>query len=209
MAEIKTYDKSGDKVSVTEVDETVYGDKLKKRLLNDAILMYEACRRQGTHSTLTRAEVNRTTRKPYRQKGTGSARCGDFRSPLRRGGGVIFGPKPRDYSYAMPRKARKEALRNALWAKLSDGEVFFISSFTLDAPSTKEASSVLNKLELSGKSLILTKGRDEVSFKSFRNITGVRVLPVDDVNAEHMIRHRNVVFLNDAFDGMKERLGDG
>jgi len=209
MVDVKTYDKSGDKVSTTTVDETSYGDKLKKRLLHDAVLMYEACRRQGTHSTLTRAEVNRTTRKPYRQKGTGSARCGDFRSPLRRGGGVIFGPKPRDYSYAMPRKAKREALKNSLWAKLSDGEVFFLSSFTLETPSTKEASSALSKLEISGKSLILTNGVDEVLFRSFRNIAGVRVMPVSDVNADHMIRHRNVVFLNDAFDGMKERLGDG
>lgn len=209
MAEIKTFDSAGGKVSRTEVDETAFGDKVKKRLLKDAILMYEANRRQGTHSTLTRAEVSRTGRKPYRQKGTGYARAGDFKSPLRRGGGVIFGPKPRDYSYAIPRKAKREALRNALYAKLQDGEVFFIKRFAPDKPSTRDASGSLKQLELEGTTAVLSKGVDPVIYKSFRNIKGISVLPVEDVNAEHMIRHRNVVFVNDAFESLKERLGDG
>jgi large subunit ribosomal protein L4 len=209
MAEIQTYDKKSEALSSIEVDESAFGDKVKKRLLNDALLMYEACRRQGTHSTLTRAEVNRTTRKPYRQKGTGSARCGDFRSPLRRGGGVIFGPKPRDYSYSMPRKAKKEALRNAFYAKLKDGEIYAVDGFVLEKPSTREAVLTLKKLNLTGKTLVLVGAADEMIYKSFRNITGVRIVSVSDVNAEHLLRHANIAFLNGAFEGLKERLGNG
>ena len=209
MVEITTYDRSGEKVSKTEVDEASFGAKVKRRLLKETVLQYEASRRQGTHSTLTRAEVNRTGRKPYRQKGTGYARAGDFKSPLRKGGGVIFGPKPRDYGVAIPRKARKEALRNSLYAKLKDEEVFFVTGFSLEKPSTREAAGVLGKLEITGRTLVLTRGHDDVAYRSFRNIRGVSVVPVSDVNAEHMVRNRNVVFLNDAFEGIKERLGNG
>lgn len=209
MADVVTLNREGDNLSTAEVDESLFGDKVKKRLLRDVVVMYEANARQGTHSTLTRAEVNRTGRKPYRQKGTGYARCGDFKSPLRRGGGVIFGPKPRDYSYSVPQKAKKEALRNSLFAKLKDSEVFFVTGFTLEKPSTKEAAAVLKKLDTSGTVLVLTTEQDEVIYRSFRNITGALVVPVSDVNAYQIIRFRNVLFLNDAFDKMKERLGNG
>ncbi len=192
MVEIATYDLAGDTISKTNVDESTFGDKVKKRLLKDAVLMYEANMRQGTHSTLTRAEVSRTTRKPYRQKGTGMARAGDFSSPLRKGGGVIFGPKPRDYSYSIPRKAKKEALRNAFYAKLKDEETFIITGFGLEKPSTREAVAALGKLDLKGKVLVLLSGEDEVSYLSFRNIAGVDILPVNDVNAYHMIKYRTL-----------------
>jgi len=209
MAEITTYDREKGAVAKTEVDESAFGDRVKRRLLKSALVMYEAGRRQGTHSTLTRGEVNRTTRKPYRQKGTGYARSGDYRSPLRRGGGVIFGPKPRDYSQRMPRKAKREALRNALYAKLKDGEVFAVLGFSLEAPSTRAAKESLGKLGLGRSTLVVTKGMDVTAFKSFRNIAGVKVLPSQEINAEHLLRHRNIVFLNDAFDGLKDRLGNG
>jgi large subunit ribosomal protein L4 len=122
---------------------------------------------------------------------------------------VIFGPKPRDYSSAIPRKAKKEALRNSLFAKLRDGEVCMVTGFTLEKPSTREATGALKELGLEGKTLVLTKGLDDAVFRSFRNIRGVSILSVSDVNAEHLIRNKNVVFLNDAFEGIKERLGNG
>jgi len=209
MAEIMTYIPKGETLSKTEVDESTFGDKVKRRLLRDAVLMYEANRRQGTHSTLTRAEVSRTGRKPYRQKGTGYARCGDFKSPLRRGGGVIFGPKPRDYSYSMPRKAKKEAFRNALYAKLKDGEVFFIKDLELEKPSAREAARCVKKLGLVGSSLVVLASQQDVLYKSFRNIADVRVMTASDLNALHVLQHRNVLFVNEAFEGMKERIGDG
>ena len=155
MVEIVAYNKSDDKLSKVEVDESLFGEKVKKRLLKEAVLMYEANLRQGTHSTLTRAEVSLTGRKPYRQKGTGSARAGDFKSPIWKGGGVAFGPKPRDYSYSMPKKARRVAVQTALLAKLIDHEVYFLSAFSVDSPQTKAAQAALNKLGVEGTTLVL------------------------------------------------------
>jgi large subunit ribosomal protein L4 len=209
MVEIVAYNKSDDKLSKVEVDEALFGEKVKKRLLKEAVLMYEANRRQGTHSCLTRAEVSLTGRKPYRQKGTGSARAGDFKSPIWKGGGVAFGPKPRDYSYSMPKKARRVAVRTALLAKLIDNEVYFLSAFSVDAPQTKAAQAALNKMGLEGSTLVLLPSHEMMMYKSFRNIARVTVIPVDDVNAFHLLRNRNVVFLGDAFDRMKERFGHG
>ncbi len=168
MVEVITYSSSEGQLGKAEVDEGLFGDKVKKRLLKEAILMYEANRRQGTHSTLSRGEVALTGRKPYRQKGTGYARAGDYKSPIWRGGGVAFGPKPRDYSYSMPRKAKKEAVRTALLAKLNDGEVFFLKNMRLDAPRTKPAADALAKLGLNGSTLIILSSGDSILWKSFR-----------------------------------------
>ncbi|MBU0756021.1 MAG: 50S ribosomal protein L4 [Planctomycetes bacterium] len=206
MVDVKTYNKTSDQLDKIEVDATFFGDKVKKRLLKEAVLMYEANKRQGTHSTLTRAEVSLTGKKPYRQKGTGYARAGDYKSPIWRGGGVAFGPKPRDYSYSMPRKAKKEALRSALYAKLQDNEVFFVMELNLESPKTKEAAATLAKLELEGKTLILLSTENSNLYKSFKNIAKVTVVPVDDVNAYHLIYNKNIVFIGDAFDQIKNRL---
>ena len=164
MVEVTAYSANEDQVAKEEVDETLFGDKVKKRLLKEAVLMYEANLRQGTHSTLTRAEVSLTGRKPYRQKGTGYARAGDFKSPIWKGGGVAFGPKPRDYSYSMPRKAKKEAMRTALLGKLRDGEVYFLKDLNLEVPQTKAAASALARLELTGSVLILLSSANPVLF---------------------------------------------
>lgn len=210
MIEVTTYSKNEDQLKKTEVEESLFGDKVKKKLLKEAVLMYEANMRQGTHSTLTRAEVSLTGRKPYRQKGTGFARAGDFKSPIWRGGGVAFGPKPRDYSYSMPRKAKKEAVRSAIFAKLTDGEVYFLTDFSLEAPRTKEAAAALAKLEIKGSILVVISSAEEtVLLNSFKNIKGVTVVPANDVNAYHALRNRNVVFVGEAFDRMKERFGHG
>lgn len=209
MVEVTSYDKNSDKIAKVEVDETFFGDKVKKRLLKEVVLMYEANKRLGTHSTLTRAEVSLTGKKPYRQKGSGYARAGDYKSPIWRGGGVAFGPKPRDYSYSMPRKAKKEALRSALYAKLRDGEVYFIQDLALETPRTKDAAQSLEKLGLEGKTLVLLSTENAGLYKSFRNIAKVMVVPVEDVNAYHALINRNVVFIGDAFDRIKERLDNG
>ena len=215
MVEVRTYKQSGDVLEGIEVDETAFCDKVKKRLLKEAVLMYEANLRQGTHSTLTRAEVSLTGRKPFRQKGTGYARAGDYKSPLWRGGGVVFGPKPRDYSYSMPRKAKREALRTALYAKLVDGEVSLLDDFTVERPSTKSAAAALAKFGFEGSVLVVLPPAgtgeeagdyDVVLFKSFRNIPFVRVVPSKEINAFHLLRNRNVVFVGNAFESLKERL---
>lgn len=209
MVEVVTYSGNADQLSKVEVDEAVFGDKVKRRLLKEAILMYEANARQGTHSTLTRAEVSRTGRKPYRQKGTGYARAGDFKSPIWKGGGVVFGPKPRDYRYSMPKKALREALRTAMLGKLQDSEVYFLQDFAPEAPQTKAAAAALGRLELKGSTAVVLSDRDQVLFRSFRNINKVAVVPVEEINAFHLLRNRNVVFVGNAFEGLKERLGHG
>ena len=208
MAGTKVKSWSGGKAGSATLDGAPLGDKVKMRLLREAVRMYEANKRLGTHSTLTRGEVNFSERKPYKQKGTGNARRGDFNSPLGRKGGVIFGPRPRDYSYGMPRKALREALRSALAGKLRDGEVAtFKAGF--DKPSTKTAAAALAGLGCEGTACVVLPKPDAVQWKSFRNIAGCTVTRASDLNALDVLRHRNVVFVDDAWDVLMQRLSGG
>lgn len=202
--EIKTWSKSG--VGSASVDGSSLGEVVKMQLLRDAVRMYEANQRQGTVKTKTRAETNYTTRKPYKQKGTGNARRGDFNSPLLRGGGVIFGPRPRDYSYKMPRKALREALRSALLGKLRDGEVHGLDAAAFDAPSTKTAAAALAALGCEGSAAIVLPAENENLLLSFRNLPRVHVIPASDLNTHHVLWHRNVVLVDGAWDVLMDRL---
>jgi large subunit ribosomal protein L4 len=196
---------AGGKVGSATLDGTSLGDKVKTKLLREAVRMYEANKRLGTHSTKTRGEVQFTTRKPYKQKGTGQARRGDFNSPLLRKGGVIFGPKPRDYSYGMPRKALREALRSALAGKLRDGEVGTLTA-GFDKPSTKTAAAALAALGCDGTACVVLPKADTTQWKSFRNIVGCTVTRAGDLNAHDVLAHRNVVFVDNAWDVLMQRL---
>jgi len=184
------------------------GDRVKLKLLREAVRMYEANARAGTHSTKTRGETNYTTRKPYKQKGTGNARRGDFNSPLLRGGGVTFGPRPRDYSYALPRRALREALRTALFGKLRDEEVGQMSSQGFAQPSTRKAAAALAALGCDRRALVVVPGALPELYKSFRNIPGVAVVPAADVNAHQVLLHDRLVLVDDAWDVLMARLGD-
>lgn len=204
MATVKHW-KDGS-VGEIELDESGLGDKVKTRLLATVVRMYEANARQGTVKTKTRAETNYTTRKPYKQKGTGNARRGDFNSPLRRGGGVIFGPRPRDYSYSIPRKALREALRSSLLGKVRDGEVCAMDAASLTAPSTKTAAKVLADLGLEGSAAIVVPTTNETVYKSFRNLPRVAVIRASDLNTHNVLWHRGMVFVDDAWDVLTARL---
>jgi large subunit ribosomal protein L4 len=204
MTKIKTWD--GRKAGSATLDWKPLGELVKKRLPFAAVRMYEANARQGTVKTKTRAEVTATTAKPYRQKGTGNARRGDFKSPLLRGGGVIFGPRPRDYSYSMPRKALREALRTALFGKLRDDEVVSLSSKAFDKPSTKTAATALADLGCAGSAVIVLPERNDTLFKSFRNLRRVHVMPASDLNAHHVLAHDHVVLIDGAWDVVMQRL---
>jgi len=196
---------SAGKVGSATLDGTALGDKVKMRLLREAVRMYEANKRLGTHSTKTRGEVNFSERKPYKQKGTGNARRGDFNSPLLRKGGVIFGPRPRDYSYGMPRKALREALRSALAGKLRDGEVGTLQA-GFEKPSTKTAASALAALGCDGTACVVLPKHDLTQWKSFRNLRGCTVTRAADLNAHDVLAHRHVVFVDDAWDLVLQRL---
>jgi len=189
-----------------EVDASIVGDRVKRRLLQQAVRMYEANRRLGTVKTKTRSETAYTGRKPFRQKGTGRARRGDFNSPLLRGGGVIFGPRPRDHGYSMPRKALREALRSALLGKLEDGEVHALSSAAFEAPSTKTAASALAALGCEGTVCVVVPEASDTVQLSFRNIPGARVVRAQDLNAYDVLLHRRLVLVDGAWDALAERL---
>ncbi|MBI1849691.1 MAG: 50S ribosomal protein L4 [Planctomycetes bacterium] len=191
-----------------DVDPNAFGERVRARVLYDAIIMYEANRRVGTQSTKGRTEVAGTSRKPWKQKHTGRARVGQIQSPLWKGGGVAHGPKPRDYSYAMPKQARSVALRSAIRSKFDDGELFLVERFGFDAPSTKSVVKLLQSVGAKGKSLIVSESRDENLWKSARNIHGVEVRTASDVNAYDVLRFRNLVLSEGALSRLQERAGN-
>ncbi|GJM22197.1 MAG: 50S ribosomal protein L4 [Planctomycetota bacterium] len=203
-SDIQTW--SNGSLGSASVDASSLGEVVKMQLLRDAVRMYEANQRQGTVKTKTRAETSYTTRKPYKQKGTGNARRGDFNSPLLRGGGVIFGPRPRDYSYKMPRKALREALRSALLGKLRDGEVHGLDSAAFSKPSTKTAAAALAALGCDGSAAIVVPAENENLLLSFRNLPRVHVIPASDLNTHHVLWHRRVLLVDGAWDVLMNRL---
>lgn len=190
----------------TTVDGSSLGSLVKLKLLRTVVRAYEANQRQGTASTKTRGETNRTERKPYKQKGTGNARRGDFNSPLLRGGGVIFGPRPRDYRQSLPRRALKEALRSALLGKLRDNEVVSLTGGGFSKPSTKSAATALRALGCNHSAVVVLPARNVPVWKSFRNLPRVSVVPASDLNAHHVLAHDRLVLVDDAWAAILARL---
>jgi len=171
--QVKSY-KSG-RVGEVELDLAPFGEKVLYRTLKDAVAMYMANKRQGTVNTRGRSQVRGSNKKPYRQKHTGRARAGDRKSPIWRGGGTVFGPHPRDYSYHMPAQARRVALRSAMAGKLADGEVVVADLGGFSAPSARSARKVLADLGAPRRATLVLEQRDVNVWKSFRNFPGVSV----------------------------------
>jgi large subunit ribosomal protein L4 len=169
--------------------------------------MYQANKRVGTHETKTRSQVAGSTKKPWRQKGTGRARAGTRKSPLWRGGGTIFGPHVRDYSYDLPRRKRKQALLSALFAKFRDGEVLVVDGLQVEAPSTKFMAGVLKSLKITGRCLVGTAGIDRNLYLSARNIPGVSVAPVRDFNTLDVINAKKILLTREGLDEILSRGG--
>ena len=207
MVKVPVYRFDTGEVTSSEVDESAFGSEVKWRVLRDAVVMYLANRRQGTHSAKTRAEVNYSNKKPYKQKGTGRARAGTRRSPLWRGGGVIFAVKPRDYSYTMPREALRQALRSAVLGKLRDGEVALLDGASPSAPKTKVMVKAFQGLSIDGSALVVMPGGEAVLRKSARNIDRTEVRNPDDLNAYDVVSHDRLVFTKAGFDRLLERVG--
>jgi len=205
MAEVKLL--QGGSVKMTEFDASLFGSRVLGRTLKDAVVMYEANARAGTHKTKTRSEVRGGNKKLWRQKHTGRARMGTRKSPLWRGGGRIFGPRPRDYSYHMPKKARRTALRNALFTKFRDGEVGVADGWPIDAPSTKTAFSVLEQLGMQRSALVVTHENDRNLHRSLRNVPLVDVCVVGDLNAHQVLLRRWLVLTPAALESLKEQCG--
>jgi large subunit ribosomal protein L4 len=215
----------GQSVGSETVDPKEFGGKISKQLLHDVVLMYRANQRAGTHSTLRRGEVAGSTKKLFRQKGTGNARAGTKRTNKRRGGGTSKGPKPRDYSYSIPKQAVRAATRMAILSKLADGEAVVVDSFGLgDAPKTKTVVGLLRaipcgtkttkkgdvsvekKLSLADVSVLIgTATNDPVVYRSARNIEGVEVLPAAEFNAFAVLKQRRLVLTRDALTALRNK----
>ncbi|PLX42356.1 MAG: 50S ribosomal protein L4 [Deltaproteobacteria bacterium] len=190
---------ANEEVGTRELKEDVFGIDVNEALLWEMVRMQEARRRQGTHKVKTRGEVSGSGKKLWRQKGTGRARVGTRKSPVWRGGGIVFGPTPRNYYYSMPKKKRRAALRSALAGKLRDGELLVVDSFGLTEIKTKALASVLEKLSAQN-ALIVTTGADELIDLSARNIPTVKVIRCEGLNVYDILRYDKLVFVGDALD---------
>ena len=207
MAEIKVVDRSGAQVGTYSIDLAELAPRINKQLLHDVVVMYQSNLRLGTAKTKSRAEVAGTTKKMYRQKGTGNARAGSRRSGVRRGGGHIHAKRPRNWYYRLPKKAVRLATRMALAGKLRDAEVVLIDKLSLAAPKTKEMVGIVRALGLAGKSLLVaTAAHDPVVYKSARNIKDVEVTPVSGLNALNLLSARRVLMTPAALDAARAKL---
>ena len=205
MPEIDIKDKNNTSVGKMNVPDSIFGVNEKTAVLHSAVINYLANQRQGTHATKTKGLVSGGGKKPWKQKHTGRARSGSSRSPLWRGGGIVFGPQPRDYSYSMPKKAKKTALKAAISGKLADGEIIVIESFGLEKPSTKDMTLLLKNLGIAGKStLIVLPGKNDAVLLSARNIPGVNVLRVTDLNSYAVASHSRLLFEKQAVTMLTE-----
>ena len=203
MISVPIRDMSGAEAGSYDVDPALLGGDVNRQLLHDAVVMYDANRRVGTVQTKSRGMVKGSTHKLYRQKGTGRARAGNARTPVRRGGGHAFGKKPRDYSYRLPRKALRKATQMALLSKFQDGQAIVLSEWHCSGPKTRVVADALRSLGVAGQSVLLaTNGRDANVWLSGRNIEGVQVLPASDLNARVLLCQRNLVVTVAALDAL-------
>lgn len=206
MVSLPIYNKSGAEVGKYEIDPAQIAPSINQQLLHDVVVMYQANQRMGTHKSRSRGEVVGSTKKMYRQKGTGNARAGSRRSPIRRGGGHAFAMRNRDYSYRLPRKAVQAATRMAIARKILSEDVVVVDELAFAKPATKEMAGVLKALNLSGLStLVATAALDANVYKSARNIERVTISPVADLNALSILTPRKLLVTKAALDAIKER----
>lgn len=206
MTTLPVFDRTGAEVGTYEIDPAALAPRINKQLLHDVIVMYQTNRRQGSAHTKSRGQVAGSTRKMYRQKGTGNARAGSRRSNIRVGGGRAFAKQARDYSYRLPRKAIRAATRMALASKIVDQQLVVIDDLSFPQPATGEMAAILQALGLGGLStLVATAALDVNVFKSARNIPGVTVAPVSDLNALSVLSPRRLLVTKAALDSIKEK----
>ena len=204
MPKAVMYDMSGKKAGEIELSDAVFGIEPNESVLHDAVKNYLANQRQGTQSALTKGEVSYTTRKPWRQKGTGRARAGYAGSPVWYHGGVAFAPKPRDYSYRLNKKVRRLALKSALSAKAAAEEIIVIKDMKMDEIKTKTFAELLTKVGADGKTLVVTAGPDENVVKSARNIAGVQTTMATVLNPYVILNNTKLVVAQDALEKIEE-----
>jgi len=199
MIDIAVYNKDGKEVESLKVDESVFGGVVRHALIKQAVVMYQANKRIGTAATKQKSLVEGSTRKLYKQKGTGNARMGQVRTPSRVGGGVTFGKKVRDFGKDMPKKQRRLACDSAILAKLQSGQVVVVDELNFSAPKTKEFARVLGNLKIDRSCLVAVKDRNDNLIKSVRNVPKVELMQVAYLNAGSICNRVKMLFTKDAF----------
>lgn len=205
MSTVSVLNIKNEKVGEIELNEKVFDLVVKEHLLHDVVKMQLAAKRAGNACTKTRVEVSGGGVKPWRQKGTGRARAGSNTSPVWRGGGVAFGPKPRDYSIKLNRKVKKLALAMAMSARLQEGNLIILDGFTLDAIKTKEFVKVMNVLAIEN-GLIITPDINVNVNRSARNVNGFKVLSTEGINVYDILLHKKLVLLQPAIEDLEKRV---
>ena len=204
MPKVKVYNMSGEEVEVIELNEDIFGVEINKHVVYEVVKNQLANKRQGTQSVKTRAEVRGGGRKPWRQKGTGRARQGSIRAPHFTGGGVSFAPKPRDYSYKVPKKVRRLALKSVLTSKVETGEIIVIDRIDLEGPKTKEMANFLANIKADKKALIVMDEKNINVIKSANNIPNVTTTLVNTLNVYDILKHNSFIITKDAVKKVEE-----
>ena len=206
MVSLPLYDLSGKKVETIDVKDEIFDGQVNSSLLHQTVVMYAANKRQGTASAKDRSEARGGGSKPWRQKGTGRARAGSIRSPLWKGGGVTFGPKPRDYSYNLPKKMRLIALKSSINAKINSRDLVMIEKVELGEFKTKEFKKLLESLKIKEKALLIAELRDPSIIKASRNISFFNIVRPKQVNAYDILRHKKVIITKSALKDLIKRV---
>ncbi len=204
MPNINTFDMTGKQTGTMEVSEAVFGIEPNATVLHSMVVNYLANQRQGTQSTLTRSEVSGGGRKPWRQKGTGHARQGSTRAPQWTHGGIALGPKPRSYSYALPKKVRRLAMKSALSSKVASEDMMILDELTLEEIKTKTVATMLNALGANKKVLLVMGEKDDKVIRSARNIPGVKTALVNTLNVYDILNADKFIVVKDAVAKIEE-----
>ncbi|AHM55491.1 50S ribosomal protein L4 [Peptoclostridium acidaminophilum DSM 3953] len=204
MPKIDVLNIKGEKVEEITLSDNIFGVEVNEHVLYEVVKNHLANRRQGTQSAKTRAEVRGGGRKPWKQKGTGRARQGSIRSPQWIGGGVVFAPKPRDYSYSLPKKVKRLAMKSALTSKLQNGEIIVLDSLAMEMPKTKEFKAIVSNLKLEKKALFVMAEKNDSVVKSARNIPGVKTALVNTLNVYDILNHNAFVITKAAVEKVEE-----
>jgi large subunit ribosomal protein L4 len=207
MPKVNVVNTQAQTVGEIELNDTVFAAEVKPHLHWEVVKNQMANRRAGTHSTKTRATVHGTTKKVYRQKGTGNARHGSRKSPVFVHGGIAHGPHPRDYSYTVPKKVRRAALRSAISLRLAQGELVVVDQFAMNAPKTKEVAGALARLN-ANKALIVTAAEQSALHLSIRNLQSAKYIRAEGVNVYDVLKYDKLVLTVDAAKALEQRLGD-
>ena len=205
--QLEVVNAQNEKVGQIEIRDEVFGGPIKTDLIWEAVVHQNASERRGTHATKNRALVSGSGKKPWRQKGTGRARVGEIRNPLWRKGGTVFGPQPRSYDYALPKKVQRGALRAALAAKFKDGAVTGVDALSFDEAKTKHAADILQRLGASGKTLVIDVRPDDNAQRSTRNLANVRLVPSGRLTARDVMDTKRIIATRAAVERLQEVLG--